>query len=84
MAIRIYFILILALLSVSSTSIVIRSLPFVPALTMAFWRMMIASAFLWLYSFYKKPNPLRKKSLNQVALAGFFFGFAFCVFFLGS
>ena len=83
MAIRIYFILILALLSVSSTSIVIRSLPLVPALTMAFWRMMIASIILWLYSFYKKPNPLKKKSLNQVALAGFFLGLHFACFFWG-
>jgi len=83
MAIRIYFILILALLSVSSTSIVIRSLPFVPALTMAFWRMMIASIILWLYSFYKKPNPLKKNSLNQVVLAGVFLGLHFACFFWG-
>ena len=67
----------------SSTSIVVKSLPSVPALTMAFWRMMFASILLWLYSFYKRPLPLTKKSLNQVTLAGFFLGLHFACFFWG-
>ena len=80
---RLYFILILALISVSSTSLIVRVLPSVPALTMAFWRMLIASALLWSYSFFKKPKPLNKKSFGRVAIAGFFLGLHFACFFWG-
>ena len=72
MPIRLYFILIIALVSVSSTSLVVRALPSIPALTMAFWRMLIASSMLWGYSYFKKTKPLYKKDINQVAIAGFF------------
>ena len=83
MPIRLYFILIIALVSVSSTSLVVRSLPSIPALTMAFWRMLIASSMLWGYSYFKKTKPLYKKDINQVAIAGFFLGLHFACFFWG-
>lgn len=73
----------MALISVSSTSLVIKALPTIPAITMAFWRMIIASAFLWIYSGFIKVEPLKKKSLNRVALAGFFLGLHFTCFFWG-
>jgi len=50
---------------------------------MAFWRMLIASALLWGYSCFKKPKPLNKKSVNRVAIAGFFLGLHFACFFWG-
>ena len=65
---RLYFILILALVSVSSTSLIVRVLPSVPALTMAFWRMLIASALLWSYSLFKRPKPLNKKNFNIISI----------------
>jgi len=74
---------VLALFSVSSTSLVIKLLPTVPALTMAFWRMFIASLMLWVYSYFKKTTPLNKKSLKNVALAGVFLGLHFACFFWG-
>ncbi len=80
---RLFFILIIALVSVSTTSIIVRVLPSVPALTMAFWRMIIASALLWGYSFFKKPKPLNKKDFVRVAGAGFFLGLHFACFFWG-
>lgn len=80
---RLYFVLVLALFSVSSTSIVIRVLHSVPAITIAFWRMIIASAVLWICSFFVNPRPLKRKSLVPVALAGFFLGLHFTCFFLG-
>mgnify|MGYP002820148061 CR=1 FL=1 len=83
MSLRLYFILIIALISVSSTSLIVRVLPSVPALTMAFWRMLIASALLWSYSSIKKPKPLNKKNFNRVAVAGFFLGLHFACFFWG-
>ena len=83
MAKRLYFILILALFSVSSTSLVIRALPSVPAITMAFWRMLVASAVLWIYSIFINSKPLKKDSLVLVALAGIFLGLHFACFFWG-
>ena len=38
MSIRLYLILVLAMVSVSSTSLVIRYVTAVPALTLAFWK----------------------------------------------
>jgi len=80
---RLYFILVLALFSVSSTSIIIRALPSVPAITMAFWRMIIASAVLWIYSIFISPKPLKKESQGTVVLAGALLGFHFACFFWG-
>ena len=73
----------LALFSVSSTSLVIKYLPDVPALTMAFWRMFFAGVMLWVYSLFKPTPPLNKKSLNRVGIAGFFLGLHFACFFWG-
>ena len=81
---RLYFILVLALFSVSSTSIVIKALPSVPAITMAFWRMIIASAVLWVYSAFINPKPLKRESLASVVLAGVFLGLHFACFFFGG
>ena len=80
---RIYLILALALVSVSSTAVVIRYVELVPALTLAFWRMLSASFFLWCYSI-KKPQgliPLRNK--YKILFAGFFLGMHFALFFVG-
>ena len=59
---RIYLILFIALISVSSTAVVIRYVELVPVLTLAFWRMLSASLFLWCYSIKK---PQRLISLNN-------------------
>ncbi len=80
---RLYFILVLALFSVSSTALVIRVLPSVPAITMAFWRMIFASAVLWVYSLFINPKPLKRESLSIVVLAGIFLGLHFACFFWG-
>ena len=61
----------------------VRALPSVPALTMAFWRMLIASAMLWGYGYFKKQKPLDRKDISQVAIAGFFLGLHFACFFWG-
>jgi Permeases of the drug/metabolite transporter (DMT) superfamily len=58
-------------------------LPTVPALTMAFWRMLLASSMLWLYSLITKQKPLSKGSRSRVAFAGVFLGFHFACFFWG-
>ena len=83
MPVRLYFILGVALLSVSSTSLVIRHLVDTPAFTIAFWRMFIASAFLWGYSSVKKKKSLSKTNLKLTIFAGFFLGLHFSCFFWG-
>ena len=83
MPVRLYFILGIALLSVSSTSLVIRHLADTPALTLAFWRMFIASAFLWGYSSVKKKKRLSRTNLKLTVFAGFFLGLHFACFFWG-
>tara|TARA_Y100001968_G_C19453510_1_gene770429 strand:+ start:5932 stop:6771 length:840 start_codon:yes stop_codon:yes gene_type:complete len=73
----------IALLSVSSTSLVIRYLPLVPALTLAFWRMLIASIILWVYSLLTKTVPLTNKANRTTMFAGVFLGLHFACFFWG-
>ena len=79
----IYLVLLLALVSVSSTSLVIRHVAFVPALTLAFWRMLSASGLLWAYSVKKPQSLIRIENRRQIALAGFFLGLHFALFFVG-
>ncbi len=76
-------VLLLALVSVSSTSLVIRHVAFVPALTLAFWRMLSASGLLWAYSVKKPQSLIRIENRRQIALAGFFLGLHFALFFVG-
>ena len=80
---RIYLILLLALVSVSSTSLVIRHVAFVPALTLAFWRMLSASGLLWAYSFKKRQSSIRIENRHRIVFAGFFLGLHFALFFVG-
>ena len=80
---RIYLVLLLALVSVSSTSLVIRHVAFVPALTLAFWRMLSASGLLWAYSVKKPQSLIRIENRRRIALAGFFLGLHFALFFVG-
>tara|TARA_Y100001970_G_scaffold246836_1_gene315071 strand:+ start:4743 stop:5597 length:855 start_codon:yes stop_codon:yes gene_type:complete len=83
LSVRLYFILGLALLSVSSTSIVIRHLADFPALALAFWRMFTASGLLWGYSTIKKEKPLSKTNTYLTIIAGVFLGLHFACFFWG-
>ena len=73
----------LALVSVSSTALVIRYVSVVPALTLAFWRMLSASLFLWLYSLIKIQQPLSLINKKRIVFAGVFLGLHFTCFFLG-
>jgi len=80
---KLYLFLIIALISVSSTSLVIRYVATVPALTLAFWRMLLASGFLWVYSLSKKPTFLSKSNKKRILIAGISLGLHFSFFFLG-
>jgi len=80
---RLLSILALALISVSSTALVIRYVVAVPALSLAFWRMFTASCMLWSYELIKKQKPLSKTNKKRIVFAGVFLGLHFVCFFLG-
>ena len=73
----------IALISISSTALVIRYVVAVPALTLAFWRMLTASGMLWSYELIHKQKPLSKINKKRIVFAGIFLGFHFICFFLG-
>ena len=73
--------LFVALLSVSSSSIIVRFLPDVSAVVIAFWRMGLASLFLWVYSGFNNQGKLKPSWRLPVIIAGIFLGFHFAFFF---
>jgi drug/metabolite transporter (DMT)-like permease len=83
MTIRLGLILLLAMVSVSSTSLVVRSVATVPALVLAFWRMLTASGMLWSYSAIRPAGKLSFANKKRIIFAGFFLGCHFACFFLG-
>jgi drug/metabolite transporter (DMT)-like permease len=72
-----------ALLSVSSTALVIRHVDSIPALTLAFWRMFLASIFLWFYSSFRAQGSLSKQNKKRILIAGVSLGLHFAFFFIG-
>jgi drug/metabolite transporter (DMT)-like permease len=83
MTVRIGLILLLAMVSVSSTSLVVRSVATVPALVLAFWRMFTASGMLWSYSVIRPADKLSPINKKRIIFAGIFLGCHFACFFLG-
>jgi drug/metabolite transporter (DMT)-like permease len=83
MTVRLGLILLLAMVSVSSTSLVIRSVATVPALVLAFWRMFTASGMLWSYSVICPAGKLSSVNKKRIIFAGIFLGCHFACFFLG-
>jgi drug/metabolite transporter (DMT)-like permease len=83
MTVRLGLILLLAMVSVSSTSLVIRSVATVPALVLAFWRMFTASGMLWSYSVIRPAGKLSSVNKKRIIFAGIFLGCHFACFFLG-
>jgi len=82
MTLRLGFILTLALLSISSTPLVIRYVVGVPAIVLAFWRMLTASGLLWAYSAVKHQGSLTLQQKKLIILAGIFLGCHFACFFV--
>jgi len=83
MTVRLGLILLLAMVSVSSTSLVVRSVATVPALVLAFWRMFTASGMLWSYSVIRPAGKLSSVNKKRIIFAGIFLGCHFACFFLG-
>lgn len=73
-----FLLLMIALLSVSSASLVVRMLPDTNAITIAFWRMFLASIMVFAVS-YK--NIFSFVPDKKIMLAGVFLGIHFALFF---
>ena len=73
-----FFLLSVALLAVSSSAWVVRHLPDTSAITLAFWRMFLASAVVFLLSYKTFLSFVPNK---KIVLAGIFLGIHFALFF---
>ena len=73
-----FFLLAIALLAVSSSAWVVRFLPDTSAITLAFWRMFLASAMVFILSYKTLTRFVPNK---KILLAGIFLGIHFALFF---
>ena len=78
---RIWLLLFIALLSVSSSAIIVRYLSEIEAIPIAFARMTIAGIILWTYSLFKPQGSLPLKIKLLTILSGVFLGIHFAFFF---
>jgi drug/metabolite transporter (DMT)-like permease len=79
---KITILLFIALLSVSTSPIMAKSLIGVSAIAISFWRMFIASLLIWIYSAYKNQGRMQKSSnYYRTILAGLLLGIHFALFF---
>jgi len=81
MKIRILFILIIAMISVSTSPIIARLLSNVSPISIAFWRMFIGGALLWIFSLFFKQKPLGKSNRIRTHIFGVLLGLHFFYFF---
>jgi len=77
----IYTILIVGLLAISTSPVIARLLPLVPAAVIAFWRMTSASAMLWGYSSIRPQESITPKNIRLVLAAGFLLAMHFIFWF---
>lgn len=79
---KITLLLILALLSVSTSPIIGRALVGVGAISISFWRMLIASIVLWMFSSIKPQGKMKlAANYNKTIYAGILLGIHFALFF---
>ena len=79
----IYAILFTGLLAISTSPVIARILPLVPATVIAFWRMTFASAMLWGYSSIRPQESITPKNIRLVLAAGFLLAMHF-IFWFGA
>ena len=77
----IYTILLVGLLAISTSPVIARLLPLVPAAVIAFWRMAAASAMLWSYSSIRPQESIEPKNIRLILAAGFLLAMHFVLWF---
>ncbi|NQU68796.1 MAG: DMT family transporter [Candidatus Marinimicrobia bacterium] len=78
---KVNVILFFALICVSTASIFARWLDPVPAVAIAMWRMLLGSAFLWMYSLFYPQSGMTSKNKLLTMISGMFLGLHFLFFF---
>ncbi len=78
---KINSVLFIALLSVSTSSVLARFLPEVSAVTISFWRLAIASLLIWIYTAFNRQVLLKKESYKLYAFSGMFLALHFACFY---
>lgn len=81
MNLKINLVLIIALFAVSTSSIIARFLPGVSSIVISLWRLVFASIAVWLYSFLKPQNKIKKQNIIPFILSGFFLSLHFICFY---
>ena len=76
-------ILIVGLLAISTSPVIARLLPLVPAAVIAFWRMTSASVMLWGYSSIRTQESIKPKNIWLILAAGFLLAMHF-IFWFGA
>ena len=79
----IYIVLLVGLFAISTSPIIAKLLPVVPAAAIAFWRMATASSVLWAYSLIKPQPRIKEDNIKLVFLAGFLMAMHF-IFWFGA
>ena len=78
---KINLVLLIALLAVSTSSILARFLPNVPAVVISFWRLAIAGAILWIYTFFKRQESIERGNFILYFFSGLFLAIHFAFFY---
>ncbi len=78
---KLNLVLAIALFAISTSSIIARFLPDVSAIVISLWRLTFAGIVVWLYSFFKPQDKIKKKHLIPFILSGFFLGLHFVCFY---
>ena len=78
---KIWFFLLIALFSISSSSILVRYLNNIEAVPIAFARMALAGLILWTFSIFQPQGNIKLKHKLLTILSGSFLGIHFAFFF---
>ncbi len=81
MNIKINLVLIIALLAVSTSSIIARFLPDISAVVISFWRLAIASILMWAYTAFYHQVRIEKKNYILYVFSGLFLALHFSCFY---
>lgn len=81
MKIKINLVLVVALLAVSTSSIIARFLPEVSSIVISLWRLVFASIAVWLYSIFKTQSKIKKQNIIPFVLSGFLLCLHFVCFY---
>ena len=79
----VYIILLIGLFAISTSPVIAKLLPLVPAAVIAFWRMTSASVMLWGYSSIRPQESITPKNIRLVLAAGFLLAMHF-IFWFGA